>query len=419
MKIELGIGYEVQTVNIPDRNFAGELNSNTVETHLTGADEVRRALSEPIGACRLRDAVHEGETIAIITSDITRPCPSHIILPIVLDELEAAGIDPDDITIVFGLGSHRKQSEKEHRQIVGDAVYERIKCVDSDIDNTVHAGVTSRGTPVDIDRNVALADRRICLGNIEYHYFAGYSGGAKAIMPGVSTPAAIQCNHRFMTSSDAYTGRIAGNPVREDIEEAGAMVGIDYIVNVVLDEHKEIIKAVCGDSVEAHREGCRFLDELYKAEIEEPADIVIVSQGGAPKDLNLYQLQKALDNAKHAVKAGGIIVLVGACDEGLGNSRFEAWMTGHEKPADMVSHIQKDFQLGGHKAAAIAQVMGKADIYLVSNMAPDHVRSMFFTPFSHVQDAFDAAVKRKGSGAKVLVMTHGGSVLPVCRGGQK
>lgn len=216
-----------------------------------------------------------------------------------------------------------------------------------------------------------------------------------------------------MVLPEAAAGRLEGNPIREDIEEALNYCPLDFIVNVVLDEKKEIICAVAGHFIEAHREGCRFLDRIYRKEIQERADIVVVSQGGAPKDLNLYQTQKALDNAKHAVKPGGIIVLVGSCKEGLGEEVFEEWMTKSESPAAMVARIQKDFQLGGHKAAAIAMVLENSEIYLVSEMAPDFVESIFLRPFTSVQAAVDRAFEKLGSDASVLVMPHGGSTLPV------
>jgi len=274
-------------------------------------------------------------------------------------------------------------------------------------------GVTKLGTPVDITRIVALADRRIGVGNIEYHYFAGYSGGAKAIMPGVSTRAAIQSNHSRMVLPEASAGRLDGNPVREDIEEAMRFCPLDFIVNVVLDERKEIIHAVAGNVVGAHREGCKFLDKLYLKEVETRADIVIASQGGAPKDLNLYQTQKALDNAKHAVKSGGIIILTGSCGEGLGEAVFEQWMTTSESPEAMIERIRQDFQLGGHKAAAIAMVLKNADIYLVSDLAPDFVEKIFLKPFATVQAALDSAFEKLGQNASVLVMPYAGSTLPV------
>ena len=284
--------------------------------------------------------------------------------------------------------------------------------MDGNTADCVHIGETSRGTPVDIVRTVAEADRRICLGNIEYHYFAGYSGGAKAIMPGVSTRAAIQANHSRMVEETAHAGKLEGNPVREDIEEAAAMVGVDFIVNVVLDAQKEIIRAVAGDVTAAHRVGCAFLDTLYRKEIPQRADIVLVSQGGAPKDLNLYQTQKALDNAKHAVKPGGVVVLIGSCKEGLGEKTFEEWLTTAPTPHSLIERIKKEFRLGGHKAAAIAMVLEKADIYLVSDMEDALVERLLMKPFHSVQAAYDAAVEKCGADASVLVMPYGGSTLP-------
>ena len=413
MEIELGFGAGVQKLAVPDENLIGILLPNPVEHALTGEAEVLRALSEPIGTPRLGAIVHPGEKIAIVTSDITRPMPSYKVLPALLDELYLAGVKKEDITVVFGLGSHRKQTPDEQKKLVGERAFSEVKCIDGDDSDCVHIGTTRRGTPVDIVRAVAEADRRICLGNIEFHYFAGYSGGAKAIMPGVSTRAAIQSNHSRMVEQAAAAGRLDGNPVREDIEEAAKMVGVDFILNVVLDEHKKIVRAVAGDVVQlAHREGCMYLDQLYAKRIFERVDIVVVSQGGAPKDLNLYQTQKALDNAKHAVKDGGVIILVGSCKEGMGEHVFEEWMTKSPSPESMIERIERDFQLGGHKAAAIAMVLEHADIYLVSELEAEFVNSIFLKPFSTVQAAFDAALARCGEEATVLVMPYGGSTLP-------
>lgn len=412
MNIEVGFGTGTQSVEVPDANVMGVLAPNKVEYDLTGADEVRRALENPIGTQRLRDIVSPGESIVIITSDITRPVPTYTIMPPLLDELYAAGVAAKDITLVFALGSHRTHTPEEQRHLAGDRAWEEITCIDGDASTCVHVGTTQAGTPVDIVEVVARADRRICLGNIEYHYFAGYSGGAKAIMPGVSTREAIQANHTKMVDPRSCAGNLDDNPVRLDIEEAAAMVGCDFLLNVVLDEHKHIVCAVAGDLVQAHRAGCQFLDKLYRVEVPKRADIIIVSQGGAPKDLNLYQTQKALDNAKHVIADGGVIILVGSCKEGLGNKTFEEWMTTAQSPDDLVERIQKDFKLGGHKAAAIAMVMQHADIYLVSDMDPEFVKSLFFTPFSTLEDAYAAAVEKMGAHASVLAMPYGGSTLP-------
>ena len=412
MKLTFGFGTGVQEVIVPDENLLGVLTANQVSPGLTGEAEVLRALREPIGSEPLGQIVKPGEKIAIVTSDITRPMPTYKVMPALLDELYAAGVSKEDITLVFALGSHRKHTVEEQKKLAGERAFNEIRCVDADADDCILLGTTAKGTPVEITRVVAEADRRICLGNIEFHYFAGYSGGAKALMPGVSTRAAIQANHSMMVLPQCCAGALETNPLRMDIEEAGAICGIDFILNVVLSEHKEILKAVAGDAVAAHRAGCAFLDTLYSKPIPEKADIVLVSQGGAPKDLNLYQTQKALDNAKHAVKDGGVIILIGSCKEGMGEHTFEEWMREASKASDLIDRIRMEFRLGGHKAAAIAMVLENADIYLVSEMEEELVRTAFLTPKASAQQALEDAFKKLGAHATVLAMPYGGSTLP-------
>lgn len=412
MDISLKFGQSHQMVSVNEKDLIAVLAPNTMAYGITEEEAVRDALAHPIGTKPLHEIVHPGEKVVIVSSDITRPMPTATVMPFLLEELYAAGIGAQDITLVFALGSHRPHTKEERRFLAGEQAWNEISCVDTNADDCVLLGYTKRGTPVKVDRTVARADKRICLGNIEYHYFAGYSGGAKAIMPGCSTPDAIQNNHRLMTQQGAYVGNLNGNPVRSDIEEAASLCGVDFILNVVLDEHKKIVKAVAGDVTAAHREGCLFLDMLYKKELHELADIVIVSQGGAPKDLNLYQTQKALDNAKYAVKEGGVIILVGSCKEGMGSKVFEEWMMTAPSPESMIKRIEKQFQLGGHKAAAIAMVLRKAEIYLISEMKPELVEKIFLKPFPDVESAYKRAKEIKGENAKVIIMPYGGSTLP-------
>ena len=446
MKIEVGFGAGMQSVEIPDHNIIQVLRANPMpeetsketpeetlsETEVTrkgragvsqqegdadpGADAlVRAALTHPIGTPRLKEIVRPGEKIAIITSDISRPMPTWDVMPALLDELYEAGAQPQDITLVFARGSHRAQTEAEREHLAGARAWKEIRCIDSDPEDCVNLGETSRGTPIDIMRLVAEADRRICVGNIEYHYFAGYSGGAKAIFPGVSTPEVIQANHSMMVDERAHAGNLKDNPIRRDIEEAVEVCKADFILNAVLDEHKHVIHAVAGDVTQAHRAGCAFLDSLYSVQIPERADIVIVSQGGAPKDANLYQTQKALDNAKHAVKDGGTIIVVGSCHEGMGSAVFEEWMTQADSPQALIDRIGRHFVLGGHKAAAIAQILRRADISLVSEMDPGFVRSIFMDPYDSLEPAFADAMSKYGPEASVIVMPFGGATLPALR----
>ncbi len=412
MKLEFGIGTRIEAVEVPEKNLLEVLEPNEVTVERRGIAAVNYALENPIGAPKLREILHFGQKIAIITSDITRPMPTATVMPSLLDEIYCTGVRPHDITLVFALGSHRPHTEEEKRKLAGERAYKEINIEDSNPDDCIHMGTTKAGTPVDITRTVAEADVRICLGNIEYHYFAGYSGGAKAIMPGVSTREAIQCNHRFMVDDRACAGNLNDNPIRSDIEEAAAICGIDYILNVVLDEHKKIIYAVAGDVTEAHRAGAAFLDTLFLKKLKQRADIVLVSQGGAPKDLNLYQTQKALDNSKHAVREGGTIILIGSCKEGLGEKTFEEWMTKSQSPEAMIERIGHDFQLGGHKAAAIAMVLRKADIILVSDLPDEFVKRIFLKSAHSAQEAFDEVMKKYGTEATVIAMPYGGSTLP-------
>lgn len=412
MDIEFGYGDGVITVAVPDENLMGILYANVIEHERFGTDAVSYALQHPIGKPYLRKMVRSDDKIVIIVSDISRPVPSYEILPAILDELYAANCKKENIKIIFALGSHRNHTEDEKRKLVGNRVYNTIECMDSNDYGFRHIGTTRAGTPVDICAAVAEADFRICTGNIEFHYFAGYSGGAKAIMPGVSSPEAIQVNHRMMTLENARSGKLEDNPVREDIEEAGRICGIDYIVNVVLDENKRIAYAVAGDAKKAYKEGCKVLDMMYRKEIKEKADIVIVGQGGAPKDSSLYQVQKALDNAKHAVREGGTIILVGACQEGLGNKKFEDWLKNAPTAHSIIDRINKKFELGGHKAAAIAMVLEKVRIDLVSELEDGLVRSIHLNPQPSVKRALDEAIKRYSKNATVLAMPFGGATLP-------
>ena len=416
MRTELGIGTRSQTIEIDDAELIEVMHANAVEAEKPGEGLVRDALSSPVGTARLKDIVHPGQKVCLIASDCTRPCPTPELLTPVMQELHEAGIPDKDVFVAIALGSHRPQTEEELAHIMGP--WKGKLAVVNGSTSFRHFGTTKAGTPVDIIEEVADADVRVGLGNVEYHYFAGYSGGAKAIMPGCSTFEAIQANHSLMLSPEAHAGNME-SPVRLDLEEACRMVGLDFIVNVVLDEDRHIVYAAAGDFVAAQRDACRHLDDLYGCELHEEADIVVVSQGGSPKDLNLYQLQKALDNAKHPVRDGGTIVLVGSCQEGFGQPTFEQWMREAATPHEVVERLKKTFVLGGHKAAAVAQIEERCDIYLVSDMPDAEVRAAFMTPFATAQEALDAAraktLRELGRAPRILVMPHGGSTLPLMR----
>jgi len=378
----------------------------------TAADEqaeIRRALAEPIGAPRLSVLAASARQAAIVVSDVTRPCPSYRFLPALLQELSP--LRPQDVSILFALGGHRAHTSEEQRRLVGEEVAgSGVRLIDLDAARCVPVGTTSRGTRLEVFGPYLDADLRICTGNIEYHYFAGFSGGAKAVVPGLCSYAAIRDNHSMMLAATARAGILDGNPVREDIDEAGALIGVDFIFNVLLDEDKRIIRAVAGHYLEAHRAGASVYDRRCDLRVPRAADVVIASPGGTPKDINLYQAQKTLDNVAGAVRDDGVIVLVARCREGFGQKTFEEWMTGMGTPQVLIDRIQREFVLGGHKAAAVAGLLARADVYLVSEFPDAVVRSMCMTPFASVDGAVRAALDRAGPGARCLVVPHGSRV---------
>jgi nickel-dependent lactate racemase len=409
--LQLAYGHSHLEIDIADIDLLAVLTPQQASDPADETMLLSDALAQPVGTLRLCEMAQAGQKIVIVTSDLTRPCPSERLLPFVLDELEAANVSMADVTVVMALGLHRAMTEEELQTAVGPDVYRRVQVINHDPNDIVRLGVTSAGTPVEFFRTVVEADFRICLGNLELHYFAGYSGGAKAIFPGCASDAAVRANHAMMVHSEASSGRIRGNPLREDIEEAVAMLGVDFILNVVVDNHR-IVGAFAGELTTAHRQGCELVAQRSQASIPRLADIVLVSTGGYPKDINLYQAHKALENAVRAVRPGGVIILAAECSEGLGNRTFERWVMDAGSPDDLLARLEREFVLGGHKAAAIARILKHAAVYLVSELPDELVRTCFLVPQPDLKTALEVAIKNMGPEASLIVLPQGISVLP-------
>lgn len=402
MKVSLNYGDDSMALDIPDENYMGTLSPKDTREIEDSINEVRRALSNPIGSKKLKEIVSSQDKVVILASDITRPCPSYILLPPILKELNEAGLSNDQITIVFGLGVHRKQTEEEKKKLVGEEVYNQVKCIDHDIDNCVKIGTTKRGNQVFIFKKVLDADFVIATGNLEFHYFAAYSGGAKAVAPGICSRSTIANNHKHFLDSGAKAGKIEGNPIREEIEEIGEMVGIDFMVNAVLNSHKKIVKVVAGDITKAHREGAEYTNNIFGVKIDNLADIVITSPGGYPKDIDLYQTHKAMENAMLAVKKGGIIIIAGECRDGLGEESFAEALNGKLSPFELMEELKNNFILGRHKASRIANINLNTEIYLVSNLADEIKKNLFIKSFNSLEETFSEAIKAQGEKARVF-----------------
>ena len=408
--IDLKYGKSHFEVDIPDGNLAGILLPNEMSGVKDEQAEIKRALDNPIGSSRLREKLRKGMKVAVIISDVTRPCPSYKFLPVLLDEINAGGVSDKDITVVVAIGSHRHTSEDEKKALLGVS-YGRVRCIDDNPDDCKCIGTSSFGHKINIFREVVDSDFIVCTGNTEYHYFAGYSGGVKAVLPGCASYGTIEVNHAMMVSQKAETGRL-DSPIRQEIDEVpGMMKNIGFLLDVVLNSKKEIVSAVAGDVLKAHREGVKLVDRMYSVKVPK-ADIVITSAGGYPKDINMYQAQKAMDNCKHAVREGGTMILVAQCQECLGNDVFACWVDEATTIEAQARRMDEHFELGGHKASVIAKTAMKCDIYLVSEIPEEKVGKMFLKPAKSPQEALDAALVRYGPNAKVLVSPFGGMVLP-------
>ncbi len=411
--IPLAYGSGILELDIPERNISSIILPSELEIKEEGASLIKKALENPIKSKRLSEIVNPDSRIAIIVSDVTRPTPTAKILPPLLEELYLGGAKNENITIVFALGLHRLQTEEECRQIVGEEIFEKIRCIQHDRERCRHLGETSFGTPVEVFEEVVDSDITISTGTLEFHYYAGYGGGGKSILPGVSSEKSILSFHSFYSKlfeGDPLSGR-ADSPARKNIEEAARIAGLDFILNVVLDSKKEIVDAVAGDLIEAHRKGAEYVDAMYKVPVES-ADAVVVSCGGFPKDINLYQATKSLENATSAVKRGGSIILVAECAEGIGNKVYECWNRECRAPEDAVKRFKNCFEFGGHKAAIVGRAAKEFKLYLVSKLPEMESRNAFFIPTKSIDEALEKVLSENPD-AKIHVMPNGGWTLTV------
>ncbi len=405
MKLDIPYGDGEVTLRIPDKNLLHVIEDSGVGSSRDEKDIILDALSHPIHSPGLAELAQGKKSAVLLVSDYTRPCPSYKFLPYLVDSLEEGGIV--DLKVIFGLGIHRKHTEEEKRRLVGDDVCRRVRrLVDLDDQKCRLIGTTTAGTPVEVFEEALNADLLIATGNLEYHYFAGYSGGAKAVLPGVCSRRSIQANHRMMLDDRAVAGRYEDNPVRMDIEEAGAMAHIAFVFDVITDDDKRIVAAFSGRTRDAFEHGVDVYERIHKKEIAEKADIVVTSPGGHPKDVNLYQAQKALDNVKSIVKEGGEVILVASCPEKCGEKTFEDWMVDARDYPKLYARIRENFILGGHKAVAISKMLTKVRVSLYSSFAPRETESLGFIKIHDLQRYLDEKIAADGD-AKIVAVLNG------------
>lgn len=417
--MDLVLNYGINKVNgqIPDANVAGVLLP--VESHglADGEAAVRKALEKPIGTPRLAELAQakKPEKVVVVVNDVTRPTPYNYLLPPILDELRQAGIRPDQVCFVVATGSHRDNTDAENRRTFGETVVDNYRIINHNClaPDLVELGALSDGTNLVINREVAEADLLITTGVITLHYIAGFSGGRKSILPGVAARHLIQSNHAKMTDPRAVTGKYLDNPVHKVMLEAARLAKVDFIVNVVTNERKQVVEVVAGDVEKAWLKGVETCAGQSLLPLDGPADAAIACAGGHPKDINLYQAQKALDAAAAAVRPGGTVILVAECPEGLGEKTFTRWINEAGCLDDIFTRFTRGFELGGHKAFAIAQVLREKEVVLVSGLGRELTEKLYMTYAPNLQWALDYLAQKHGSDYRCYVLPQAGMVYPM------
>jgi len=403
---------------IPTRNFLGAIEPKEKPGVADPRAEIERALREPVGAKQLNEIAKPGDKAVIAVDDATRATPSHLMVPPILDELNRAGVKDEDVTIVFACGAHRAVEPEEMEKLLGEETLKRVKAVSHDYksEDQVYLGKTSFGTKVYVNKTFAEADVRILTGDMGLHYYAGYGGGRKSLLPGVSSFDTLQKNHAMLLNPKAKIGVLEGNPVHEDMMEAAKLAKVNFILNIVTNSRQELVRAFAGDLEQAFYEGVKLVDEIYKVSIERRADIVVVSPGGNPFDINLYQACKGVISALESVKRGGVVVLVAECPEGHGNDVFYEWMMKFKNPEEMEKEIKRRFLYGGHQAYYLSKALQRVQIILVSIMPDYQAVNVFRLKTARaINDALGQGFDIAGNNAKVWVMPQGNTTLPVMK----
>jgi nickel-dependent lactate racemase len=411
MKLEVPYGKDSKLeAEIDEQSVIGIIEPNEVEI----GDEteiIRQALNNPIGSPSLKEFLKDARDVLFIVNDPTRPTPTARVLDIIEDDI--AG---QNVSFIIATGIHRAPTEEEYLQIFTEKYYtkykDRIHSHDSKNDEMVYLGTSKNGTEMKVNKIGVDAHKIVIISSVEPHYFAGYTGGRKSFLPGIASFETIEQNHKLALKQEARALALEGNPVHEDMIDALSTVKKEiFTISTVLDKNHRIYAATAGDIYKSMEAAVSKAEEVFVAKIPQKADIV-VSVVKFPSDIDLYQAQKGIDNAKYAVKDGGILIVVAKCRMGIGEDSFVKLLSSADSPKDALDRIEKKFVIGYHKAAKMAEVGLYAQTFGVTDLDPKILESIFIRPFSSLQEALDKAFEEKGKNAKALVLLDGSLTIP-------
>jgi lactate racemase len=381
---------------------------------------VVEALKHPVDDLPI-DSFKNVRSAAIAINDKTRPVPHEYLLPPLLAALQAAGIPEAAVQLIIATGTHLPMSPLEYERIMPAYIASRYCVLSHNCDDEtalVFRGKTSAGTPVWMNRDFYDADLRIVVGNIEPHHFAGFSGGSKTAAIGLAGRSTITHNHAMLVDPNSRIAEYANNPLRQDIEEIGDLMGIHFALNATLNGEKKIVNAVSGSPRTVMQAGIPLSQKICQTIADKQYDLVIASAGGAPKDINFYQAQKALTHASLFTRDGGVIILTAACPEGSGSSSYELFMQDVTSPAEVFEKFRRQgFQVGPHKSFQVARDAARVNIILLSEIDPRLVSRLLMTPAASPREALSLALDRlipaPGRPLRIAVLPRATNTIPV------
>ncbi|RMF78819.1 MAG: nickel-dependent lactate racemase [Chloroflexi bacterium] len=417
MEFELPYAKARRRIYIPDGHHVDVIAPKHIKAATKPLSVVEHALDNPVGHQALQE-FRGAKSAAIAVNDKTRPVPHEYLLPPLLTRLEVLGIAPEHITLIIATGTHPVMPPEEYAWILPQSIIERYPIMCHDClaqDDLVFLGETRRQTPVWMNRHYMNVDVRLVVGNIEPHQFMGFSGGVKSAAIGLAGKATINRNHAMMMDDNARLGHYDNNPARQDVEDIGKMIGVHFAVNAILNNDKQIVDVIAGEPTAVMQAGIPRVQQLNQVPVDALYDVMIVSPGGHPKDINLYQAQKGLAHAALITKPGGTILLLAACGEGTGSESYEHWMAQGARSYDEIFRRfhEEEFQVGPHKAFQIARDAAQVKVLLYSDMQPDFVERLLLTPVADVQDAVDAVLSMLPDAARIGVMPVANATVPI------
>lgn len=415
MEIQIPYGHVHLTARIPER-----IGVDIIDIPFTPAAPdpfgvVAAALDNLLGGIEWANYA-DSQSVGIAINDKTRPVPHQFLLIPLLARLESLGIPEEAITFYVAVGTHPLMAELEFPAILPPEILQRYRVVSHDFedpDRLVFLGETTKGTPVWSNWDYVQAEFKIVVGNIEPHQFVGFSGGVKSAAIGLSGLQTINMNHTLMTDPEAQMGTYATNPARQDIEEIGKMIGVDLALNAILNQQKEIVQVLAGAPIAVMKAGISLSRQVAEVMVPDTYGLVIAAPGGHPKDINVYQSQKALASAVKIIRPGGTVILAAACGEGSGSPHYEEWIVGKQSYAEVLLQFQAEgFRIGPHKAFQFARDTAQAQLMFCSEMDDDLARALLLNPVDDLQTAVDAALIDLPPGERVAVLPHAAATIP-------